>query len=205
MASESKVQQQQGVVLCYSGNGLAEEFNQTNRREMACFSWRRRLKISTLSFHVFRLSVETWTWLRVRHAVFVLGANVLLSAPPIRQDTGKQKNQHFDMVSMALQPCCEEHQTLRAAGDLSARLRGYLRGSRALTGLPWSYSGCVSNACFEVLSFLPSLLGGEANTKVLFGLVETAYRAHRFVSGYIRGESRLAPYPPGCSNRKCKT
>lgn len=97
-----------------------------------------------------RLFVETWTGLR-RHGVFVLGANVLLSAPLIRQDTGKQKNQHFDMVSMALQPCCEEHQTLRAAGDLCARLRGYWHRSHALTRLRLSYSRSAGNAGFEVL------------------------------------------------------
>lgn len=31
----------------------------------------------------------------------------VFSVPPIQQDTGKQKNQQFDMVSMALMPCYE--------------------------------------------------------------------------------------------------
>lgn len=139
------------LLLTTSVMRFAEPFNQTIRSEMACFS--RRCPTESLHLVVPRFSPFCGNLDRAvrRHGVFVLGANVLLSAPLIRQDTGKQKNQHFDMVSMALRPCCEEHQTLGTAGDLCARLRAYWRGSRALTGPRLSYSSSVSNACSEGL------------------------------------------------------
>lgn len=43
--------------------------------------------------------------------IFTIFAEIQLvassSVPPIQQDTGKQKNQQFDVVSMALVPCYE--------------------------------------------------------------------------------------------------